>query len=339
MTQSPPIIQFSIDRASIQPGECARLIWHVEGVKAVYFYSEGEPWQQHGVVGHGEQQVCPERSTTYCLRVIRRDDTAEVHQIVVEVHAPQAVRLFSADKIEIQPGECVTFRWHVEGVKAVYFLTKGAGWQTHGVIGVGEQQVCPAESTTYRLRIVKRDDSVEVRDITILVRTPEVVQLFAADKTEILPGECVTFRWRVEGVKAVYFHAEGEPWQKHGVAGVAEQQVCPLRTAAYCLRVVKRDDSVEVREIGIVVRAPEVVQAFSVDRFEIQSGECATFRWHVEGVKEVYFYPECQTWQTHGVVGVGEQKACPAQTTAYCLRVVNRDGSVEVHHITVQVRN
>ena len=88
-----------------------------------------------------------------------------------------------------------------------------------------------------------------------------------------------------------------------------------------------------------MVRAPDVAQAFSVDRFEIQSGECATLRWRVEWVMEVYLYPEGQPWQTHGVAGVGEQKVCPAQTAAYCLRVVNRDGSVDVHHITVQVTN
>ena len=62
------------------------------------------------------------------------------------------------------------------------------------------------------------------------------------------------------------------------------------------------------------------------------------FRWHVEGVQAVYFFPEGQRWQDHGVVGVGEQQVCPTQTTTYCLRVIKRDDSVEIHYITVQVK-
>jgi hypothetical protein len=62
------------------------------------------------------------------------------------------------------------------------------------------------------------------------------------------------------------------------------------------------------------------------------------FRWQVSGVKGVYFFSEGQNWQEHGVVGGGERKACPPQTTTYCLRVVKQDDSVENHYIRVLVR-
>ena len=62
-----------------------------------------------------------------------------------------------------------------------------------------------------------------------------------------------------------------------------------------------------------------------------------TFRWHVEGVKAVFFHPEERQWQDHGVVGVGEKEVCPSRTTTYCLRVVKVDDSGEVHKTTVQV--
>jgi len=249
---------------------------------------------------------------------------------------------FTADRTLIRPGECTTLRWHVEGVKEVYFFAKGQGWKGHGVVGTGEKEVCPSETTEYRLRVIKRDDSVEVRKIQVQVQALKgsgAVEVFSVDRLEIQPEECATFRWQVEGVKAVYFFPEGERWQDHGVAGVAEQQVCPAQTTTYCLRVVNRDDSVEVHRIPVQAKSPsDVVQVFTVDRMEIRPGECATLRWQVSGVKGVYFYAEGQNWQEHGVVGGGERKACPPQTTTYCLRVVKQDDSVENHYIRVQVR-
>lgn len=163
---------------------------------------------------------------------------------------------------------------------------------------------------------------------------------FTVDPTSIQPGGCATFRWRVEGVKAVYFYPEGQRWQDHGVVGLGEQQVCPPQAVTYCLRVVKRDDSVEVRQLTVQVEGQaEVVQMFTVDRDEIRSGQCVNFRWHVEGVKAVYFYAEGNEWENHGVAGVAEAQRCPSKTRAFCLRVVKRDDSVEIHRITVRVKD
>jgi len=101
--------------------------------------------------------------------------------------------------------------------------------------------------------VIKTDDTVEVRKRTIQVQAQaqaiaQTGRMFSADRVEIRPGECVTFRWRVDGIKAIYFFAEGERWEDHGVAGEGEQQVCPSQTATYCLRIVNRDDSVDVAQ-------------------------------------------------------------------------------------------
>ena len=170
MSESQPIIEFSADRTAIQPGEHATLRWRVEGVKAVYVFREGNPWQEHGVVGQGERQVSPSQTTTYRMRVIKADDSVEVHKIQIQVQAHRAAQSFSVDRTEIHRGECVTFRWHVEGVKAVYFFREGKRWKDYGVAGEGEKKVCPPETTTYRLRVIKADDSVEIHYITVHVR-------------------------------------------------------------------------------------------------------------------------------------------------------------------------
>jgi len=347
MTESAPIIEFSGDPAVIEPGGSATLRWRVEGVRAVYFYPEGERWQDHGVVGGGEQQVQPTQTTTYCLRVQMPDDSVEVHKIRILVQAHQdtaTVRLFAADRLSIGAGESVTFRWNVEGVKAVYFFAEGQPWKEHGVVGVGEQKVSPAQTTAYRLRVLRRDDSVEVRSIAIQVRHREEIEAvedFSVDRAAIRPGEPVMFHWRVRRAKGVYFHPEGVPWQGHAVEPVSGERLCLPQTETHCLRVVQADGSVEVRKLTVQVQPlPEsdVVKLFAVDRDHIRAGECVNFRWRVEGVKAVYFHNEERSWQDRGVAGAGEAQRCPPKTTTYCLRVIKRDDSIEVHGITIQVQ-
>ncbi len=71
---------------------------------------------------------------------------------------------------------------------------------------------------------------------------------FWADRTEIQPGECVTFFWKVSRVTAVYFEGKG-------VAGEDQSsQECPKGDKTYQLRVEHLDGSVETREVRIEVR-------------------------------------------------------------------------------------
>jgi polar amino acid transport system substrate-binding protein len=81
--------------------------------------------------------------------------------------------------------------------------------------------------------------------------------------------------------------------------------------------------------------APNV--SFTVDRTQIKAGECVTFRWDVQNVKEVYFYSQYQAWREEGVAGQGSSKECPPATTTYYLKVVYRDGRVEIPEKTIWV--
>jgi hypothetical protein len=164
---------------------------------------------------------------------------------------------------------------------------------------------------------------------------------FGANRYEIRPGECATLHWRVDGVKAVYVFAEGQRWREHGVVGEGQREVCPQQTTTYRLRTILPDDSTEKREIVVRVgpaAGPPVIREFRADRGEIRRGECVTFHWHVEGVKEVYFHREDKPWHKRGVVGIGQAERCPSGTSTFCLRVVKLDGSVETRSITVRVK-
>ena len=118
-------------------------------------------------------------------------------------------------------------------------------------------------------------------------QTPSSGIDFSADRTYVKTGERVVFTWNVVNVQAVYFYAQGEPWEKNGVIGQGKREVYPQSTTIYELRVVKRDDSVEVRQIRVevepVVDAPVIAQFTVEPEFQIQVGQCVNIQWQVRG--------------------------------------------------------
>lgn len=194
---------------------------------------------------------------------------------------------FYADRTNINPGECVTFHWRVEGVKAVHFYRDDQDWQDHGVTGAESRNECPQHSTTYYLRVTLPDDSVQTRNIPVHVNAPATIE-FSVDRTTIAPGECVTFSWRVEDVKAVHFYREGQNWQEQGVTGSGSRQECPPNSTTYYLHVTLPDDSVEMRSIAIQVQqvaaALPVIQTFGVNPSgTIAPGQSVMVSWAVAG--------------------------------------------------------
>lgn len=75
---------------------------------------------------------------------------------------PVAQINFWADRESIEEGECTILHWYVDYVKAVYL--DGQGMPGHDM-----QQICPSHTKTYTLLVVKMDDTVELRHITITV--------------------------------------------------------------------------------------------------------------------------------------------------------------------------
>ena len=118
-TQTPtPGISFTADRTQINQGECATLSWSTENVQAVYLYQQGQTWQDHGVVGSGTRQVCPQQTTVYELRVVKQDGSVEIRQIQINVtpvvNAP-IINQFGVDPSRQETGQCVQLVWNVSG--------------------------------------------------------------------------------------------------------------------------------------------------------------------------------------------------------------------------------
>jgi hypothetical protein len=80
-----PSIQFGADRSYIKVGMCVVFTWEVENSKAVYFYAEGELWEDKLVSSRESREECRKESTMYYLRVIGLDDTVNIREIHIPV--------------------------------------------------------------------------------------------------------------------------------------------------------------------------------------------------------------------------------------------------------------
>jgi hypothetical protein len=76
---------------------------------------------------------------------------------------------------------------------------------------------------------------------------------FSSNRSYIKVGMCVVFTWEVENAKKVYFYVEEEPWEINAVSVKDSREECRTETTTYYLRVLRPDNTIEIREIRIPV--------------------------------------------------------------------------------------
>ena len=110
---------------------------------------------------------------------------------------------FTVDRTRIKPGECAAVAWNIRNIREVYFYAKGQTPEEHGATGEESRSLCPASTTTYELRLVHLDGSLEVRRVTITVdantEVPIQIRLATAPENQVRSGECVELSWEVKG--------------------------------------------------------------------------------------------------------------------------------------------
>lgn len=80
-----PAAVFTASRTDITAGETSVLSWGVTDVQAVYVYPIGADWTQYGTTGQGSKTVTPFITTTYQMRVVRRDGVTELYNVEIRV--------------------------------------------------------------------------------------------------------------------------------------------------------------------------------------------------------------------------------------------------------------
>jgi hypothetical protein len=177
LAEGPPVdIEFVAQRTHLEPGQCTKLEWRVEGGFVVLL--NGIP------VEHvGKRKVCPIHTQPYELAVDTGEDV-EFREIIIHVGQggepepppgpkpqapapqgpqPSVVIDFRADRTKLNAGQCTHLRWDVEHAQKVFL-------DGQGVVGHSSKKVCPANGRTYVLHVVHKGGPTE-RKVTIRVNS------------------------------------------------------------------------------------------------------------------------------------------------------------------------
>lgn len=105
---------------------------------------------------------------------------------------------FWADQMVINQGQCTTLRWNVQNIQAVWVYQQGENYNNWPATGEGSRQVCPTQTTTYEMRVLLTNGSVETRQLTITVNENNPLvntswSLTAMNQTgALVPGSNIT---------------------------------------------------------------------------------------------------------------------------------------------------
>jgi hypothetical protein len=100
---------------------------------------------------------------------------------------------FWADPNPVQAGFCTTVHWETANVQAVFF-------DGRGVAGVDTHKTCPCNPENHTLDVLLRDDTHDIRTLTVNVtgscdqQGPSIDQLVATPPGSICPGENITIK-------------------------------------------------------------------------------------------------------------------------------------------------
>ena len=169
---------------------------------------------------------------------------------------PSAQISFSADRTAINQGECVTLQWNVQNVRAIWVYPRGQNFEQFPRAGQGNEVVCPPVTTTYEMRVQRRDGGIELREVTINVTATAQPQIsFWADRTTVNQGDCTRLHWDVQNVQGVWVYPQGERYDRFPRVGQDSERVCPSNTTTYEMRVLQRDGSTVFRTVTVNVNA------------------------------------------------------------------------------------
>jgi len=264
---------------------------------------------------------------------------------------PTADINFWSDSTNLNQGQCTNLHWDVNNVREVYLYEDGQNWQNHGVAGQGSRQVCPSQTTNYNLRVVKNDNSVEVRTITIYVQggTAPVISQFRIDPPAIQLEQCVIVSWDVTGsVSTVKLTRDGTMlWD--GAPFRGSYQDCPPQSGSvgYGLEAIGPGGTNRTTKYITVTDTPPtlvpspgpIIYNFYVSPTEIQVNNCVGIAWSTGGgTSNVTIKRNGQIVQGNAGLS-GQEQDCLSAPGTYNYQLVATDtkGQTETQEVNVQV--
>ena len=316
-TQTPvPGITFTANSTNIQQGQCVTISWNAVNVKAVYYYQDGQNWQDHGVAGQASHQECPQQTTTYNLRVVMADGSVQTRQLTVYVtpsaNAPQILSFTANPQGQIQAGQCVTLQWNVTGNISDVLLSRNNATVWDGAPYQGSYQDCPpgAGQMTYVLRVTgpggnsQASQTVNVVSVqptatpapqptATPVPQPPTIDAFSVDPGQITQGECVNIHWSFSGsgLVAAQLFRNGEVIGGD-LAPSGIQQDCPAQAGSVEYRIqvdsefagsAQRSQVVTVAEARPPEQPPQITSFFADPPQINLPNTCTTLTWSYTG--------------------------------------------------------
>src|SRR5690606_21782319 len=184
---------------------------------AVYFYAQGEAWQNNQVPPQGSRVACPGATTTYFLRVLKPDGTIEERQIVItvrpNVNAP-TIAQFVASPSQVTTGQCVTLQWDVQGQVNRVIISNQFRTIWDNAPSRGNTQDCTGGQPTtieYRIQATGPGGTSQALDYVSVVSpataTPvptappsqPIIDSFSVTPSQIQAGQCIQISWSTSG--------------------------------------------------------------------------------------------------------------------------------------------
>jgi hypothetical protein len=123
--------------------------------KAVYFYYDGQNWQEHGVPGQGAATEYPQYTINYYLRVVNTDDsvTVKTRTITVQPGADTPViDYFAADPDRVYQSQCTNLEWETTKTDRIALKINGQLVWDYAPVN-GTYQSCPTASGQWIYRL------------------------------------------------------------------------------------------------------------------------------------------------------------------------------------------
>ena len=267
--------------------------------------------------------------------------------------SPAAQIEFHATPNNITDGDPVNFWWNVQNVREVYFYREGQNWWEHGVEGVGSRTEYPSSTTSYFLRVVLRDGSVEVREERIYVEQeadPPDIRFFNVEPDDrIVLGQCVDISWDVRNVDDVDITRNGDSvWRNAPDQG--DTRDCPPGLGRFEYRLDASGpggNSRARRSVEVVAGAtatptpsptptptstqvPVSISLFNVVPAQIELGQCLSISWAVIGDPILIQIKRSGTVILDNAAYSGSMQDCPtaANTYVYRIEATQRNGTL-----------
>lgn len=214
-----PNIDFTVDRTTIRAGECVVFSWNVTSGTAVYFYAQGQPFEQHQVAPAGSQTECPPSTTFYDLRVLTTGGTTEIRSLRIDVQPSPGAPFFESFTVTpgdlITSGQCVDVRWRISGDVTNIRVSRNDTTLWNGAPLTGTSRDCPpVGEAVYSIEATgPGGNSRALQNVTVVAATPSagtptatpasgqlpIINSFAVNPNRIFVGTCLTVSWSVSG--------------------------------------------------------------------------------------------------------------------------------------------